>query len=190
MTDQRSWVDELMREVPRERFLPGDVAAQAEVDAPLPIGHGMTNSQPRTVAAMLELLDPRAGDRVLDVGSGSGWTTALLARRVGADGSVLGVEAVPELVAMGRANLGDVPNARIEEALADVLGWPPGAPFDRILVSASARSLPQELVEQLAPDGGVMVVPVGATMTRVRREGERTRVSEHGAYTFVPLQGS
>ena len=177
-----------MREVPRERFLPADVVAQAGVDAPVSIGYGMTNSQPRTVADMLALLDPQPGERVLDVGSGSGWTTALLAHRIGSDGLVIGVELVPELVAMGRANV-SAPNARIEQA-GRVLGWPEAAPYDRILVSASARALPEALVAQLSTEGGVLVVPVGATMTKVVRRGEQVEVTEHGTYTFVPLAGS
>ncbi|RLV54690.1 protein-L-isoaspartate O-methyltransferase [Aeromicrobium phragmitis] len=182
------WVDDVMREVPRERFLPHDVVGQADIDAPVSIGHGMTNSQPRTVADMLKLLDPQPGDRVLDVGSGSGWTTALLAYRVGPEGSVIGVEIVPELVQMGRENVTEA-NARIEQA-GDELGWPEEAPYDRILVSASARRLPDALVGQLSPEGGVLVVPVGAAMTRVVREGYERTVTRHGVYNFVPLQES
>lgn len=180
------WVDDVMREVPRERFLPHDVAWQADVDAPLAIGYGMTNSQPRTVADMLRLLDPRPRDRVLDVGSGSGWTTALLAQRVGVYGLVVGVEIVPELVQMGRENVTTV-NARIEQA-GDELGWPAEAPYDRILVSASARRLPEALVDQLSPDGGVLVVPVESVMTRVVRHGNERTITRHGLYRFVPLQ--
>ena len=121
---------------------------------------------------MLELLEVDAGHRVLDVGSGSGWTTALLARLVGPSGTVLGVELVPELAEWGAENIAgqDAPWASIRPADPDVLGIPSEAPFDRILVSAAARSLPDELVAQLTDDG-VMVVPVNATMTRVRRTG-------------------
>ncbi|NYI70101.1 protein-L-isoaspartate(D-aspartate) O-methyltransferase [Naumannella cuiyingiana] len=181
-------VAEAFRRLPRAGFLPSDQRASAAVDAALPIAAGQSNSQPRTVAAMLRLLAPVPGDRVLDVGSGSGWTTALLAVLVGPAGSVLGVERHPELVAFGRANLASarLPWARIEPATPGVLGDPSGAPYRRILVSASARRLPAALVAQL-DDGGVLICPVGSTMTRVRRDGDRVRVSEHGEYRFVPL---
>src|SRR3954465_3340038 len=91
--------------VPRDLFLPESERRRATYDGPLPIGHGQTNSQPRTVAAMLRLLDVRPGHRVLDVGSGSGWTTALLAHVVGPLGEVVGVELEPSLVEFGRRNL-------------------------------------------------------------------------------------
>ena len=107
------------------------------------IGYGSTNSQPSTVRYMLELLDVGPGQRVLDVGSGSGWTTALLGELVGPSGTVIGVELVPELVEMARSNLADHrPWVRIELARDDALGWPEAAPFDRILVSADGGRVP------------------------------------------------
>lgn len=138
---------------------------------------------------MLDLLDVRPGHRVLDVGSGSGWTTALLARLVGPEGRILGVELVPELADWGAENLDrlHVPWASIRTADPDTLGAPADGPFDRILVSASARSMPDELVEQLGPDG-VLVVPVGAVMTRVQRTDSALDVTTHGAFSFVPLR--
>lgn len=174
--------------VPRTWFLPDADRSLAGVDAPVQIGHGQTNSQPRTVEAMLRLLEPRPGDRVLDVGSGSGWTTALLAHLVGPAGRVTGVELVPQLVEWGRANLtsSDQPWASIEQADPDRLGWPALAPYDRILVSAEARDLPADLLDQLS-DPGRMVLPVRSTMTLVERAGGADRISEHGAYRFVPL---
>lgn len=173
--------------VPRAGFLPRLARRRASHDGPIGIGHGQTNSQPRTVEAMLRLLDVRPGCRVLDVGSGSGWTTALLAHLTGPTGSVLGLEIVPDLVALGAANLRatGVGWASIEQA-ADRLGCRARAPFDRILVSAAARTLPEELVRQLA-DGGRLVVPVAGTMLLVGRSGEDRVVTEHGSYRFVPL---
>jgi protein-L-isoaspartate(D-aspartate) O-methyltransferase len=172
---------------PRARFLPGKVRARASHDGPLPIAAGQTNSQPRTVEAMLCLLDVRPGQRVLDVGTGSGWTTALLAHLVGPAGEVVGVELEPELVAFGSANLAatDQPWARIGQAETGALGVPGSAPYDRILVSAEARHLPDEIVDQLA-DNGVLVIPVGGRMLRVTNPG--AVVSEHGRYRFVPLR--
>nr|NLI49163.1 protein-L-isoaspartate O-methyltransferase [Propionibacterium sp.] len=176
------------RAVARRGFLPPDLRDAAEHDGPLPIGHGQTNSQPWTVAYMLELLDVRPGQRVLDVGAGSGWTTALLAHLVGASGEVIGVERVPALTAFGRANLAAYRFgwARIEQARPGVLGWPDAAPYDRILVSAMAETLPLDLVEQLAP-GGIMVIPVAGEMVRVRREGDELSVERSGGFVFVPL---
>lgn len=179
----------VMREVGRARFLPPGQRPLAEADMPLPIGHGQTNSQPSTVAAMLELLEVVRGARVLDVGSGSGWTTAILARLVGETGRVIGVERIPELTRGARAAVAslEVPWAEVRQATPDVLGLPEEAPYDRILVSAEATSMPVDLVDQLAP-GGVLVVPVRSVMYRVRRGADgQLDTTRHGLYSFVPL---
>ena len=156
---------------PRERFLPAAVRRRASYDGPLDIGHGQTNSQPRTVRDMLQLLDVQPGHRVLDVGSGSGWSTALLAELVGPTGSVLGLERVPDLVVTGRANVeaAGMPWARVRAAVPGVLGAPQEAPFDRVLVSAMADVLPLELVAQLGAHG-ILVAPVAGRMLRVVRD--------------------
>lgn len=182
---------------PRSGFLPRRERRHAGRDGPVPIGHGQTNSQPRTVAAMLELLDVRPGDRVLDVGAGSAWTTALLAHLTGPDGVVVGVERIPEIAAVGAASLErtGMPWAHVALATPGVLGSPSHGPFDRVLVSADAQTLSRELVDQLRP-GGVMVIPVRGWMHRVvrdpgfDRDGVATgdaQVEMHGAYRFVPL---
>jgi len=177
--------------VPRKDFLPAGVRRQAAYDGPLPIGHGQTNSQPRTVAAMLRLLAVDPGDRVLDVGAGSGWTTALLANLAGPTGLVVGVELVPELAAWGEDNVRRTccPWASVRPATPGVLGVPDLAPYDRILVSAEPGRLPQALLDQLA-DPGRMVLPVAGVMTLVVRSGGEDQISEHGHYRFVPLLGS
>ena len=175
--------------VPRAVFLPPDQRRFAPLDRPLPIGWRQTNSQPTTVRATLRLLDVRPGQRVLDVGSGSAWSTALLAHLVGSTGEVIGVELVPELVSFGRGNLEArrVP-ARVEQASQGTLGLPDESPFDRILVSAEAGLLPVALVEQLVV-GGVLVVPVAGVMHEVRRTAGPPDVARHGRYSFVPLVG-
>jgi protein-L-isoaspartate(D-aspartate) O-methyltransferase len=175
--------------VPREWFLPERERERAAYDGPIEIGHGQTNSQPRTVEAMLQLLAVRPGDRVLDVGCGSAWSTALLAHLTGPGGTVLGLELEPDLVEFGRANLarGDWPWARIEQAAPGVLGHPEGAPYDRILVSAEAGRLPTELVAQLGEEGR-MVVPVAGEMALVEQVAGAARVTRHGHYRFVPLR--
>lgn len=182
--------------VPRTRFLPERMRGQAGIDAPLRIADGQTNSQPSTVDVMLRLLEVRPGQRVLDVGAGSGWTTALLAHLVGPHGQVIGVERHQGLVESARAALGsarptdegadDVSPAEIRLAIAGVLGAPQDGPYDRILVSAEARQVPEALVDQLA-ENGVMVIPVGTTMHRVLRRGGALHDTVHGAFRFVPL---
>lgn len=175
--------------VPRSWFLPKEQRGRFDFDGPIPIGLGQTNSQPRTVAAMLRLLDVHAGHRVLDVGSGSGWTTGLLAELTGPAGEVLGLEIEPQLVEFGRANLGrgDWPWARIEPAREGTLGDPGGAPYDRILVSAQARRLPRSLVAQLS-EGGRMVAPVRGEMLLVEASSGSVEVTRHGHYRFVALR--
>lgn len=181
-------VREAFAAVRRADFLPPAERRFADQDRALPIGWDQTNSQPTTVAEMLALLDVHRGHRVLDVGSGSGWSTALLGHLVGRTGQVHGVELVPELAAIGRDNVGGyaMPWVQIHQAEVDILGLPGAAPFDRILVSAGAETLPDPLVDQLAPDG-VLVVPVGGRMLRVTRTAERVLVERSGHYSFVPL---
>ena len=182
-------VSEAFDATPRAGFLPRSARRRAAYDGPIQIGLGQTNSQPRTVAAMLRLLEVREGDRVLDVGAGSGWSTALLAQLTGPTGEVVGVELEPKLVEFGRANLSRLGRtwARIEQADPDRLGRPDAAPYDRVLVSAEPRALPGELVEQLTDDGR-MVIPVSGTMLLVRRTPSGPEITEHGWYRFVPLR--
>ena len=173
--------------LPRERFLPPDQRPYAGVDAPLAIGHGVTNSQPSTVVDMLTLLDVREGQSVLDVGAGSGWTTALLAHLVGPTGRVRGVERLPELVPTAVVAVADWPWASVRLADAGVLGLPEEGPFDRVLVSAMARDLPGEFVDQLSPGGVLGVAVAGVLLRGARRPDGGVRVTEHGFYAFVPL---
>lgn len=190
MSNVHAQVTSALALIPRAAFLPPELRSRAATDAPLPIGYGATNSQPWTVQFMLELLHVPTGSRVLDVGSGSGWTTALLAHLSGPSGDVLGVEVVPELVALGRDNLAGfaLPWARIEAAQRDRLGAPHAAPFDRILVSADAGRIPADLEEQLGV-GGRMVLPAAGVMWVVDRDFEgwhREPVMGY-RFSFVPL---
>jgi protein-L-isoaspartate(D-aspartate) O-methyltransferase len=182
-------VAEAFEACPREAFLPEHERRHASYDGPIDIGWGQTSSQPRTVESMLRLLDVHPGQRILDVGSGSGWTTALLAHLTGPTGRVLGVELEPDLVDIGTRNLDaqETPWASIHEARPGTLGLPDAAPYHRILVSAMARELPDELVAQLHT-GGVMVVPVAGTMLRVASSMRGVQVTRHGSYRFVPLR--
>jgi protein-L-isoaspartate(D-aspartate) O-methyltransferase len=174
--------------VDRRGFVADEHRAGPYGDHPLPIGHGQTISQPFTVAFMLELLSPREGDRVLDVGSGSGWTVALLSEIVGQKGFVFGTEKVPALVEFGRDNVrkAGVANAEIVQAGKE-LGLKEKGPFDRILVSAAAAELPSELVAQLKA-GGIMVIPVGRAILKVTKDSKgKIRTERFEGFAFVPL---
>ena len=189
-------VPEAFSQVPRELFLPEEERHFASSNVPLSIGERQTNSQPSTVADMLELLEPRPGHRVLDVGSGSGWTTALLGVLVGPRGQVTGVERHCRLIERARASLRrldpdtvDLSNVEIITAVPGTLGRPDAGPFDRVLVSAEAQTLPTELIEQLRV-GGVMVIPVAGEMLKVVVTGSGDHdvsITRHGQYRFVPL---
>ncbi len=181
-------IDEAFARYPRGRFLPPTVRGWADDDRPLPIGHGQTNSQPSTVRQMLEWLDVHEGQRVCDIGSGSGWTTALLSALVGVHGHVIAVELLPALVKMGRHHCDEagVANAEFHRA-GKLFGWPKATPYDRILVSAAAADLPHELIGQLAI-GGKLVIPVRQDILVItRRTAERYDTRRHGGYVFVPL---
>ena len=138
---------------------------------------------------MLRLLQVPVGARALDVGAGSGWTTALLARLVGPHGSVLGLELEPDLAEQGARNLAawPLPWASLELASRAVLGRPVDGGYDRILVSATAQDLPGELVDQLTPQGR-MVLPIRHTLWLVERHGDEIERSPQGSYLFVPLR--
>lgn len=173
--------------IDRKDFVTEEERGAAYGDFPLPIGFGQTISQPYTVVFMMELLGAKAGERVLDIGSGSGWTTGLLACVVGDAGSVTGLERLEELVRFGNRNLAkyDLPWAEIRPAGPE-LGIP-GEQFDRILVSASAARFPQSLIDQLSP-GGVLVIPVGTSIFRVEKSPSGKAVyDEYPGFVFVPL---
>jgi protein-L-isoaspartate(D-aspartate) O-methyltransferase len=184
-----SVICEAFRRIPRERFLLPGYRHLADVDSALPIGYEQTNSQPLTVGRMLRWLSAQPGDRVLDIGCGSGWTSALLSHVVGPKGHVYAVEIVPELLKQARTNCGELGLHQISfhHADPDQLGLLEHAPYDRILVSASAAELPHELIEQLGP-AGRMVIPVDEEIFVVQKDGlGRISTEKHGYYLFVSL---
>jgi protein-L-isoaspartate(D-aspartate) O-methyltransferase len=147
-----------MARVPRERFVPPELRAQAWDNRPLPIGHEQTISQPFIVALMTDLLAPKPGQRVLEIGTGSGYQAAVLAELVG---KVYTIEIVAPLAARAAALLAELGYRNVEVRAGDgYLGWPEAAPFDGILVTAAPATVPQPLIDQLAV-GGRMVIPVG-----------------------------
>jgi protein-L-isoaspartate(D-aspartate) O-methyltransferase len=147
-----------MRSVPRHEFVPKDQRAQAYEDIPLPIGHGQTISQPAVVALMTELIQPRAGKKVLEVGTGSGYQAAVLAQ---AGCRVWTIEIFQALAKQARDRLARLGYSNVTVRHGDgYAGWPEEAPFDAIMVTAAAESVPPALVDQLAR-GGRLVMPVG-----------------------------
>lgn len=178
-------------EITRADFVPTEFEEQAEADIPLPIGFGQTISQPTTVAIMFELLDPKPGQRILDIGSGSGWTSALLGNIVGALGRVAAVELLPELHEMTKCNVekfGLMSTGVVKCVLGDGnLGYEPLKPYDRILVSAAADEIPQALKKQLVI-GGKIVIPVHNHLVYLEKRGEDDYYKEEFAgFVFVPL---
>lgn len=172
----------------RRDFVPPEIQNLTHHDWALPIGHDQTISQPTTVKLMLHWLGAKEGDKALDVGSGSGWTAALLSYIVGPKGKVYAVEKIPELVEFGHHNAkqAKVNNAEFFQA-GDKLGLPDQAPFDRILVSAAADELPTELINQLKPNGK-MVIPIKydiLEITKDKKTGFKTIT--HPGFVFVPL---
>jgi len=174
--------------VDRKYFIPDEFSDYMYIDKPLPIGEGQTISQPSTVAFMLELLQAKKGDNILDIGSGSGWTSSLLCSIVGEEGSVLGLERVDLLVDIGKRNLSQFAfggHCRIEKA-GETLGIP-GRKFDKILVSASAEKIPIALFDQLNI-GGILVIPVRNSIFRFEKVSEsEVKKEEYPGFVFVPL---
>ena len=178
--------------VPREQFVSRANANAAYGDHPLPIEAGQTISQPYIVALMIEAAGVRPGDRVLEVGSGSGYAAAVMSRIAA---TVVGIERQHELVSAARERLRRLAYTNVEIVEGDgTKGWPGGAPYDAILAAASGSHVPQPLIDQLAP-GGSLVMPIGnpgwvQKLVRIRKaeDGSLDR-SDLGEVRFVPLIG-
>ncbi len=181
---------EALRRVPRHRFVPSEQRRYAYLNQPLSIGHGQTISQPYIVALMTDLLALRPGDRVLEVGTGCGYQSAVLAE---AGAEVYSVEIVPTLAEQAAARLAELGYHRVRVRVGDgACGWPEHAPFDGIIVTAGARHIPPALLTQLGP-GGRLVVPLGEAWAT--QELTLIRKAKHGGLhtqaimpvRFVPL---
>ena len=182
-----------MRTVPRHAFVPEADEAHAYGDYPLSIGYGQTISQPYIVALMTELLGLENGDRVLEIGTGSGYQAAVLAEIPGVD--VYTIEIIPQLADRARAQLDSLGHTGVHSKQGDgYYGWPEHAPFNAIIVTAAPDHVPQPLIDQLAPNG-VLVIPVGPpggyqTLWRFVRLGDgEVKAYNEGGVAFVPFTG-
>ena len=181
---------EAVARVPRELFVPEKSRRRAYDDNALPIEHGQTISQPIIVALMLSALDLRRTDRVLEIGTGSGYQAALLAELVD---TVVTAERIPELADSARGRLESLGYNSVSVVVAgDAIGWESGAPYDAIVVAAGAPKLLRGLMEQLA-DGGRLIMPVGSLQSqqlmKVTRSDDGFSVQTLGACRFIPLIG-
>ena len=181
---------DVMSHIPRERFVPPEIRDQAYQDNPLPIGKEQTISQPYIIALMTLELGLKGSEKVLEIGTGSGYQTAILA---GLAKRVVTVERVPELAGRAEKLLTELGYKNIEFHLAgETLGWPQDAPYDAIMVTAGAPDIPDELLDQLAI-GGRMIIPVGPRyaqeLCKVTRRREGVNVQNLGGCRFVSLIG-
>jgi len=184
------------RKIKRADFIRPEDKELVELNEPLPIGYGQTISQPLTVAFMLELLTPQDRETILDVGSGSGWTVALLAEIVGAKGRVYGLERIKALADFAASNVNKYNFLRkgiVQIFCTDgYLGLPQAAPFDKIIVAAAAEEIPNKLLEQLKI-GGKLVIPVGnpyesQTIEMIAKIGpNKYNKKSYPGFIFVPL---
>ena len=185
-----SRVLDAMAMVPRERFVPEDVRPFAYENRPLPIGYGQTISQPLIVALMTEALQLTGGERVLEVGTGSGYQAAILSLLAT---EVITVERIAPLARRAAQTLSELGYANVQvHVVAEELGWPQGIPYEAIIVTAAAPEVPRELLEQLAP-GGRLVIPVGPRdiqeLVRIVKTPQGAQRHNLGACRFVPLVG-
>lgn len=178
-----------MRNVPRHMFVPQEERAYAYEDRPLPIGEGQTISQPYIVALMTQLLELKGGEKVLEVGTGSGYQAAVLER---AGARVFTIEILCGLATRAEATLKDLGYPNTTVRCGDgYRGWPEEAPFDCVIVTAAPDQIPQPLIDQLK-DGGRLVIPVGSyqqELVRIRKRGDRIEKEDIIPVRFVPMTG-
>lgn len=176
--------------ISRENFVRDSEKNLAYENSALPIGHEQTISQPLVVAFMLELLKPKKGEKILDIGAGSGWQSALLAELVERKGKIIAIERIPELADMARKNIAKYKRLikRIEIIQGDgSQGFEEEAPFDKIIAAASAKQIPEAWKRQIK-EGGVIVAPVGESIVRLKKIAEKTfEKKEFFGFRFVPL---
>jgi len=186
-------VEEALLKVPRHLFVPKEVRSQAYRDTPLPIGDGQTISAPHMVAVMAEALELREGQKVLEIGAGSGYNAAVMAELAGPTGKIISLERHPSLAEKAGKVLLEAGYGNVQVVVGDgSLGYPEEAPYDRISVTCGAPRVPSSLAEQLS-EGGIMLIPVGGleyqSLLRVRKLDGRLLSEDLGSVVFVPLIG-
>jgi len=186
-------IENALRGVPREFFIPEAMKYLAYRDTPLYIGSNQTISQPSTVVAMTEALDVKEGQKILEIGTGSGWQAAILAKLVGEKGFVYTIEIVENLVKFAKENLEKLEIKNVKVIKGDgSLGLKKNAPFDRIVITAASPDIPKPLLKQLKVNG-IMVIPVGnlylQSMYIVKKLKSGIKKKSIGSFMFVPLKG-
>jgi len=180
-----------MRKIPRHMYVSYEHEDVAYEDSPLPIGHGQTISQPYTVAFMLEEIELRKGQNVLEIGAGSGWNAGLIKQIVGKSGRVTAIEYIEGLAHYARENL--------RKTYSDVkvihgdgsVGYAPRLPYDRIIITSACPEIPEQVIEQLT-DPGIIIAPVGRLfqqMIKLKKEKDNIHTENLGSFRFVPLRG-
>lgn len=186
-------VEDALRKYPRHLFVPEILRHLAYEDIPLHIGNSQTISQPFTVVTMSEALEVASGNKVLEIGTGSGWQASLLSYLVGEKGCVYTMEIIEDLFRMAKENLRKADARNVNAMLGDgSTGFEKEAPYDRILVTAAAPRIPEVLIDQLKPDG-ILVIPVGDMIKQemfiLKKTKNRTEKVSVGEFAFVPLVG-
>jgi protein-L-isoaspartate(D-aspartate) O-methyltransferase len=184
---RRGFSEKIIRafeKIKREEFIPEEEQKYAYEDIALPIGYMQTISQPYTIAFMLDLLELKDGQKILEVGSGSGYVLALISQ-ISKNGKIFGVERIKELAENSRKKLEKYKNIKIIHG-SGFRGLKEEAPFDRILVSASARSIPEALIRQLKYNG-ILVIPVRNSILKIKKTKKGSKIDEFPGFVFVPL---
>ena len=182
---------EAFRAVPREKFIRDDFLDEAYADHPLPIGHGQTISQPTTVMIMIDALELKRTDKVLEVGAGSGWCAAIMSKLAK---KVITTEIIPELVEFAKNN---IKKCNIRNVIIinydGSQGYKKEAPYDKIIVTAACPTIPKPLLDQLK-EGGILIAPVGSlyygqNMIKITKKANKLQEENLGSFVFVPLKG-
>jgi len=185
-------VEKAFLEIPRENFVPDEIKKYAYADTPLQIGNGQTISAPHMVAIMVEELDLKMGQKILEIGAGSGYHAAIVSKIVGKKGHVYTIERFPSLAEVSKKNLEKIGIINVTVEIGDGSeGLQKYAPYDRIYVTCAAPDVPKPLIEQLK-DGGKLMIPVGRTicdLELIEKKGDKLKYKDLGGCAFVPLVG-